>query len=145
MRRVTDPRSLTLVVTARGRIQFASLRTRAVMSGKVAAIRGPWGCSEGEERGAKNLLSAVGSDLGAWVAGARLLADATLAAVREFLTFLPFEDPFEAALAYEGWDLGQSGARLPEMKVVGSGYFPSRNAFSSQESGNLTASARGSP
>jgi len=28
-RRVTDPRSLTLVVTARGRIQFASLRTRA--------------------------------------------------------------------------------------------------------------------
>jgi len=38
--RVTEPRSLTLVVTARGSIQFASLRTRAAMSGKVAAIRG---------------------------------------------------------------------------------------------------------
>ena len=38
-RRVTDPRSLTLVMTGRGRIQFASLRTRAAMSGKVAAIR----------------------------------------------------------------------------------------------------------
>ena len=31
-RSVTDPRSLTLVVTARGRAQFASLRTRAAMS-----------------------------------------------------------------------------------------------------------------
>jgi len=51
-RRVTEPRSLTLVVTVRGRIQFASLRTRAAMSGKVAAIRGTCGCSEGEERGA---------------------------------------------------------------------------------------------
>jgi len=51
-RRVTEPRSLTLVVTARGRMQFASLRTRAAMSGKVAAIRGACGCSEGEERGA---------------------------------------------------------------------------------------------
>ena len=51
-RRVTDPRSLTLVVTARGRIQFTSLRTRAAMSGKVAAIRGACGCSQGEERGA---------------------------------------------------------------------------------------------
>jgi len=50
--RVTDPRSLTLVVTARGRIQLASLRTRAAMSRKVAAIRDAcWG-SEGEERGA---------------------------------------------------------------------------------------------
>ena len=38
--RVTQPRSLTLVVTVRGRIQFASLRTRAAMSGNVAAIRG---------------------------------------------------------------------------------------------------------
>jgi len=51
-RRVTDPRSLTLVVTVRGRIQFVSLRTRAAMSGKVAAIRGACCCSEGEERGA---------------------------------------------------------------------------------------------
>jgi len=51
-RRVTDPRSLTLVVTARGRMQFASLKTRAAMSGKVAAMRGACGCSEGEERGA---------------------------------------------------------------------------------------------
>jgi len=50
--RVTERLSLTLVVTARGRIQFASLRTRAAMSGKVAAISGPGGCSEGEERGA---------------------------------------------------------------------------------------------
>ena len=40
--RVTDPRSLTLVVTARGRAQFASLRTRAAISGKVAAIREAW-------------------------------------------------------------------------------------------------------
>jgi len=31
------------------------------------------------------------------------------------------------------------------MKVVGSGYFPSWNAFASQESGNLTAYALGSP
>jgi len=51
-RRVTDPRSLTLVVTARGRIQFASLRTRAAMSEKVAAIRGACGCSERQELGA---------------------------------------------------------------------------------------------
>ena len=51
-RRVAEHRSLSLVVTVRGRIQFASLRTRAAMSGKVAAIRGAWGCSEGEERGA---------------------------------------------------------------------------------------------
>jgi len=51
-RRVTEPRSLTLVVTARGRTQFASLRMRAAMSGKVAAMRGACGCSEGEERGA---------------------------------------------------------------------------------------------
>jgi len=51
-RRVTDPRSLTLVVTARGRMQFASLRKRTAISGKVAAIRGSCGCSEGEERGA---------------------------------------------------------------------------------------------
>jgi len=51
-RRVTDPRSLILVVTARGRMQFASLRTQAAMSQKVAAIRGACGCSEGEERGA---------------------------------------------------------------------------------------------
>ena len=36
---VTEPRSVTLVVTARGRLQFASLRTWAAMSGKVAAIR----------------------------------------------------------------------------------------------------------
>jgi len=51
-RRVTDPRSLTLVVTARGRTHLASLRTRPALSGKVAAIRGACGCSEGEERGA---------------------------------------------------------------------------------------------
>jgi len=50
-RRLTEPRWLTLMVTARGRIQFASLRTRAAMSGKVAAFRGACGCSEGEERG----------------------------------------------------------------------------------------------
>ena len=48
--RVTEPRSLTLVVTERGRIQFASVRTRAAMSGKVAAIRVACGCSEGEQR-----------------------------------------------------------------------------------------------
>ena len=51
-RSVTDPQSLTLVVTARGRKQFASLRTRDAMSEKVAAIRGACGCSEGDERGA---------------------------------------------------------------------------------------------
>jgi len=69
----------------------------------------------------------------------RLLADATLAAVRELLLFLPFEDPLEAAWAYEVWGLGQSGARWPGMKVVGSGYFPLWNAFASNESGNLSA------
>ena len=52
MGRLNDPRSLTLVVTVRGRIQFASLRMRAAMSGKVAAIRAACGCSEGEESGA---------------------------------------------------------------------------------------------
>jgi len=138
-RRVTDPRSLTLVVTARGRTKFASLTRLAAMSGKVAAIRGACGCSEGEERGAKNLLSAVGRVLCAWVTGARLLADATLAAVRELLFFLPFEPPLEAAWAYQGWDLGQSGARWPERKVVGAGYLPSRKARASQDSGNLPA------
>jgi len=50
--RVTDPRSLTLVVTARGRIQLASLRTRAAMSGKVAAMSDACSSSEWEERGA---------------------------------------------------------------------------------------------
>jgi len=51
-RRVTDPRSLTLVVTARRMIKFASLRTRAAMLGKVAAITDACGCSEGKEQGA---------------------------------------------------------------------------------------------
>ena len=51
-RRVTEPLSLTLVGTASGRIQLASLRIRAAMSGKVAAISDACGCSEGEERGA---------------------------------------------------------------------------------------------
>ena len=46
---------------------------------------------------------AIGSDLGAWISGARLLADATLAAARELLFFLPFGAPSEAAWAYEGW------------------------------------------
>jgi len=60
----------------------------------------------------------VGSDLGAWVTGARLLADATSAALRELLFFFPFEESLETAWAYEGWGLGQSGARWPERKVV---------------------------
>jgi len=47
------------------------------MSGKVAAIRDACGSTEGEERGAKNLLSAVGSDFGGWVTGPLLLADTT--------------------------------------------------------------------
>lgn len=38
-RRVTDPLSLALGVTARGRVQFASLSTRAAMSDTVAGIR----------------------------------------------------------------------------------------------------------
>ena len=70
---------------------------------------------------------------------ARLLADATLAAVRELLFFLPFDVPLEAAWAYEDWGLGQSGVRWPEMKLVGSEYFPSWKEFASQESGNLSA------
>jgi len=49
-RRVTEPLSLTLVVTVRGRIQLASLRRRAAMSEKVSAIRKAWACSEREER-----------------------------------------------------------------------------------------------
>jgi len=44
MRRVIEPRSLTLVVTTRGRVQFASRRTRAAMSGRVAAIMWAWLC-----------------------------------------------------------------------------------------------------
>jgi len=48
--RMTEPLSLTLVVTVRGRVQLASLRTRAAMSGNVGAIREAWSCSEGEER-----------------------------------------------------------------------------------------------
>jgi len=130
-RRVTDPRSLTFVVTARGRIRFASLRTRAAISGKVAAIKEACWYSEGEERGAKNLLAAVGSDFGGWVAGTLLLADATWAALRGLLIFLPLGAPLVAALASDCCGLGQSGARCPAMKVVGSGYFPSRNAFAS--------------
>jgi len=94
------------------------------MSGKVAAIRDACGCSEGGKRGAKNLLSAVGSDLEGWVTGSLLLADATLGAVRVLLFFLPFETPEAAGLAYDGGGLGQSGARCPAMKVVGSGYLP---------------------
>jgi len=86
---VREPRSLTWVVTARVTIQFASLRTQAAMSGKVATIIDTGGCSEGEERGAKNLLLAVGSDFGAWVTGAQLVGDATLAAVRVLVFFLP--------------------------------------------------------
>jgi len=50
-RSVTEPLSLTLVVTARGRVQLASLRTRAAMSGEVEAIRMAWACSEEEDRG----------------------------------------------------------------------------------------------
>jgi len=74
-----------------------------------------------------------------------LLADATLAAVRELLFFLPFVALAAAAWAYDGWVLGQSGARWPEMNVVGSGYFPSQNALASHESGNFSAYARGLP
>ena len=47
---MTGARSLTLAVTAMGRVQLASLRTWAAMSGKIAAIREACGCSEGEER-----------------------------------------------------------------------------------------------
>jgi len=68
----------------------------------------------------------VGSDFGAWTTGTTLLADSTLAAVRELLFFLLFKASAEAAWAYNGWGLGQSGARCPEMKVVGSGYFPKK-------------------
>jgi len=56
--------------------------------------------------------------------------------MRKRLFFLHFEDPLQAAWAYEGWGLGQSGARWPEKKVVGSGFFPSWNAFASHDSGN---------
>jgi len=52
-RRVTDPWSLTMVVTARRRIQFASRRTRAAMLGKVAAIREACRCSGGGEGGGR--------------------------------------------------------------------------------------------
>lgn len=49
IRSVTDPLSLTLAVTARGRVQLAFLRTRVAMSEKVAAIRRDSVCSVGEE------------------------------------------------------------------------------------------------
>jgi len=50
--RVTEPLSLTLAVTERGRVQLASLRTRAAMLGKVAAMRRESGCSVGGDIGA---------------------------------------------------------------------------------------------
>jgi len=53
-----------------------------------------------------------------------LLADATMAAVRVLLGFLSLVAPEAAALASDGGGLGQSGARCPAMKVVGSGYLP---------------------
>jgi len=73
------------------------------------------------------------------ITGTTWLADATLAAVRELLFFLPFGAQVEAPWTYDGGGLGQLGARCPEMKVVGSGYFPSRNVLASHESGNLSA------
>jgi len=63
----------------------------------------------------------MGSDLGASVAGTVLLADPALAAVMELLFFLPFGAPLEVAWAYDGRDMGQSGAKCLSMKVVGSG------------------------
>ena len=87
----------------------------------------------------------MGSDFGGWVAGTLLLADATWAAVRELLFFLPLGAPAEVALAYDFCGLGQSGARRPAMKVVVSGYFPARKAFASHESENLSAYTWGSP
>ena len=42
---------------------------------------------------------------------AMLLANATLAAVRELLFVLPLGAPVEAAWAYEGWGFEQAGAR----------------------------------
>ena len=51
-RRVTEPLSLTWAVMARGRGQFASVRTRAAMSGKAAAISEDSGCSVEVDRGA---------------------------------------------------------------------------------------------
>ena len=72
-----------------------------------------------------------------------LLADATLEAVRELVFFFPFGAPTEAAWAYDCWGLGQSGARCPSMKLVGSGYFLSQNALASHESGNLSAYTQG--
>jgi len=81
----------------------------------------------------------VESDFGACTTGATLLADATLAAVRVLLFFLPFEEPTVVAWADDCRRLGQAGARCPKMKVVGSGYFPSLNALASRESANLSA------
>jgi len=83
-------------------MQLASLRMWAAMFGNVAAIRGACWSLEGEERGAYNVLSAVGSNIGAWIAVATLLADALLAAGREHIFFLPFMAPAESAWVYDG-------------------------------------------
>jgi len=86
----------------------------------------------------------VGSDFGAWLAGTTLLADPTLAAVSEFLVLRPSGVPAVAARAYDGEGLGPSGARWPEINLVGSGYFLSQNVLASHESGNFSAYTRGS-
>lgn len=138
-RRLNEPRSVTLAGTARARVQFPSLRTRAAMSRKVAVIRKDSQCSVGGERGALHLLSAVGRDFSFCRAGADLTTAATFEPVEVFLFVLdPLGALDEAAWVYECWGLCQAGLTSPETKEEGSGYLPSRKALV-HESVNLIA------
>jgi len=87
--RVTAPLRLTEAVRESGREQVASLRTAAIMSGRVAVIMKELFGRIGEVRGAKKRHWAAGN--GGGPLGTLLLLDtATCAAVALFLPLLPF-------------------------------------------------------
>jgi len=87
--RVTAPLRLTEAVRERGREQLASLRTAAIMSGRVAVMLKESFGRVGEVRGAKKRRWAAGS--GGGLLGTILLLDAaTCAAVALFLPLPPF-------------------------------------------------------
>jgi len=64
-----EPRGLTVAVKPRGRRQFDSRRTRAAMSGKVAAMVRASGCGDGDWRGAKKRRWAPGREGGPFLTG----------------------------------------------------------------------------
>jgi len=67
--REIELRGLTVAENPKGRRQFDSRRTRAAMSGKVAAMVRASGCGAGDWRGAKKRRWAPGREGGPFLTG----------------------------------------------------------------------------